>query len=207
MDEVRFAVMTPDLCGAVAELLEICFPNMPEEDQYSAEELCEQAEIFPEGTIIARADERVIGMGTGIFTDIDFNALPSSENDLLYTDGKSNHREEGDFYFGSDLAVHPDYRGRGIAREIYNRRKKLVTERGKKGFVAASVLQGYVDHKADLDPVTYIARVVAGELFDPTLSVQLRNGFEVICPLKGFFQHPPSDHWSALIMWRNLDYS
>lgn len=203
MSDVNFGIITPDLCEPVAELLEICFPNMPIEDQYTAEELCAQAAVFAEGTIVARAGKRVVGMGTGIFIDINFNDLPPTEFDLLYTDGQSNHRDNGAYYYGSDLAVHPDFRGRGLAREIYDLRKKLVIDRGKHGFAAASVLQGYVNFKAEFDPATYIAKVVAGEIFDPTLSVQLRNGFEVIRPLKDFFQHPPSDSWSALIVWPN----
>jgi hypothetical protein len=49
----------------------------------------------------------------------------------------------------------------------------------------------------------YVARVVSGELFDPTLTVQIRNGFEVIRPLHNFFEYVPSENWAALILWKN----
>jgi GNAT superfamily N-acetyltransferase len=104
------------------------------------------------------------------------------------------------------MAVHPDYRGRRIGREIYNRRKAVIQTYNKEGFVAAAVLPGYAQHEATLDIDTYLAKVVAGELFDPTLSMQLRNGFKVMRPIPDFFIYPRSSNWSALIFWPNPDF-
>ena len=208
MSNIRYTTINESLCAAVAELVKICFPEMPESDQYTEADLLEMAKLFPAGTIVVLDGEKVIGMGTGIFTDLDFDNLPTTEHAILYDDVKdeSVHSDDGDYYYGSDLAVHPDYRGRGLARQIYNRRKALVTDGNKKGFAAAAVLPGYMDHKDKLDIDTYLDKVKSGELFDPTLSVQLRNGFRAIRPLKDFFIYPKSDNWSVLILWENPDY-
>lgn len=177
---------------------------MPIEDQYTQEELEEVATVFPEGTVIALENGRVVGMGTGVFIDIEFDNLPPTENQLLYNaNDMLIHYPEGRYYYGSDLAVHPECRGRGIAREIYNHRKALVINQGKKGFAAAAVLPGYETFIGQLDIQSYLDKVVAGELFDPTLSVQLRNGFKLIRPIKDFFTYPRSNNWSALILWEN----
>ena len=104
------------------------------------------------------------------------------------------------------MAVHPDYRGRGIGRAIYERRKAVIKKYNKQGFVAAAVLPGYAEHEATLDIHTYLARVVAGELYDPTLSMQLRNGFQVLRPIPDFFVYPRSSNLSALIIWHNPEY-
>ncbi len=201
-----FSPITYDLCEPTAELIRICFPDMPPSDQYVAEDFAEMVELYAMGTVVVLDGEKVIGMGTGIFTDLDFDNLPATENGLLYDENdRSRHDFAGDYYWGSDLAVHPDYRGRGIAREIYRWRKKQVTANAKKGFAAAAVLPGYADHRENLTIHEYVEKVVAKELFDPTLSVQLRNGFRVIKLLHEFFVFPRSDNWSALILWENPD--
>ena len=204
MSVITYTTLTPELCPGIEALIKVAFPQMPASDQYDLDDLLEMADLFPEGTPVALDGSQVVGFGTGILIDIDFDNLPATEHDLLFDDEQdlSRHNPAGAYYYGSDLAVLPAYRGRGIARQIYDRRKALVVEQGKQGFVAAAVLPGYREYKQALDIDTYLAKVVAGEHFDPTLSVQLRNGFKVMRPLKDFFTYPRSDNWSALIMWQ-----
>jgi hypothetical protein len=47
----------------------------------------------------------------------------------------------------------------------------------------------------------YVAKVVAGELTDPTLSFQLSNGFEVRGLLDNYIEDAADDGWAALIVW------
>ena len=165
------------------------------------------AEIFPEGTIIALEGDKVIAMSAGSFIDIDLDNLPPRERDLLHDEnGVSTHKPDGEYYYGSDIGVDPAYQGRGIARQLYNRRKALVRRYNKRGFVAAGVLPGYEKHWDEMDIRTYVDKVIAGELHDPTLTVQLRNGFEVRALIKDFFIFPRSRNWSTLIVWDNPDY-
>ena len=46
-------------------------------------------------------------------------------------------------------------------------------------------------------------RVIAGELRDATLSVQLRNGFEVRGLLRDYLEDSASDNWATLLVWEN----
>ena len=204
--KIVYRPIRPEDTTAVAELIKLCFPQMPEEDQYTAEDLAELAELFPEGTIIAWEGDTVVGMGTGILTDIDFENFPRTEWEMLYDGEKNKHNPQGEYYYGSDIAVHPNYRRRGIGRNLYRHRKALVRERNLKGFVAAGVLPGYERFIKKLDIRTYVNRVIKGELHDSTLSMQLKNGFTVRRLLKDYFVYPRSDNWSALIVWRNPTY-
>lgn len=52
----------------------------------------------------------------------------------------------------------------------------------------------------------YVSRVVAGELYDSTLSVQLKNGFRVVTMLRDYIEDSASDNWAVLILWENPDY-
>lgn len=88
-------------------------------------------------------------------------------------------------FYGS-VFVHPEYRGRGIASLLYTTRKELTRRLGMRGIVAGGALPGYQHHAGRLSVEAYIAAVCAGELFDPTLSVQLKNGFAVRDVLRGY---------------------
>lgn len=180
---------------------------MPAHDQYSVAELEEMVEVFPAGTIIALYNNKVVGVGIGIFISIDIYNLPATELDMLYTDNLSSHRDDGIYYYGSDIAVHPDYQRNGIGRAIYGKRKELIVSQNKRGFFAVAVLPGYQHHKHTLPIDDYLAKVIAGELYDPTLSVQLRNGFTALQPIQNFFTYPRSDNWGMIIYWENPDYT
>ena len=144
---------------------------------------------------------RTVGLGTGLFLDIDFTDLPLTEHDLIGGNHYANHDPDGDYYYGMGICVHPDYRRRGIGRQLYELRKGLVRERQRKGFVAAGVLANYAAYKTTMTAHDYVAKVVARELYDATLTTQLHNGFRVEQVLHGFFSDEAADHWSTLIVW------
>ena len=89
----------------------------------------------------------------------------------------TRHDPHGQHFYGADVSVHPNYRGRGISRHLYNARKELVRQRRLRGIVTGGMIPGFVHYKAVMDAQTYVARVVAGNISDPTLSIQLRQGF------------------------------
>ncbi len=74
---------------------------------------------------------------------------------------------------------------------------------GKCGIVGGGLIPGYADYKAELSPKEYVERVIAGELRDPTLSMQLCNGFEVRGLLRDYIQDSTSDNWATLLVWEN----
>ena len=52
----------------------------------------------------------------------------------------------------------------------------------------------------------YVDKVVAGALFDSTLTFQLKMGFEVRGLLENYIEDSASDNWSTLIVWDNPEY-
>ena len=206
--EIIYTTLSHDLAEPVAYLINSCFPDMTDDDRYVPEDLELMTDLFAEGSIVALTENQkvVVGFGTGIFTDFDPDNMPSTESEILGHLCVGNHNPDGQYYYGSEFCVHPDFRCNRIGRNIYDRRKEVVVRNNKKGFYAASVLQSYSEHKNDLSIQSFIQKVESREIYDSTLSMQLRNDFKVIKPLHHFFDHPPSDHWSALIFWENEKY-
>jgi len=99
------------------------------------------------------------------------------------------------------MSVHPDYRGRGISRMLYNARKDLVRRLGLRGMVGGGMIPGYVRYRDRMSPLEYAQAVAAGALIDPTLTPQLRAGFELRGILPNYIEAGELGNDSTLIVW------
>ena len=71
---------------------------------------------------------------------------------------------------------------------------------------AGARLRGYHRHAAQLSPKAYVEKVVAGELRDPTLSFQLREGFEVVAVVPSYLRNDSESLGHAVVIeWLNPD--
>jgi len=205
MDTLRFVNLLPEHAAQLAELQKICYPHTPLEALYKEHEFVRHTAVFPEGTFVVLEGERVVAVGAGVFIDFDFEH-PDHDLDKFVGGSYENHNPDGAWYYGTEIGVQPDYRGRGIARRLYDLRKGLVARYNKRGFVAGGVLPGYARYRSQMSAQAYVDRVVAEEIFDSTLSVQLNNGFTVHGVLKDYFPDSQTGGWASLIMWENPDY-
>jgi hypothetical protein len=71
--------------------------------------------------------------------------------------------------------------------------------------VAGGMLPGYNWHKDAMSVEEYIERVTCGELIDPTLTPQLRNGFVVRGVLRDYIDDDAITSHAALIVWEKPD--
>ncbi len=179
------------------------FPMANPEDLLSADDIRAYAEVFPEGYFVAIEDGRPVGQGAGIYVDFDFAEPQHTLAGLTGENQCGSHDPRGSWYYGTDISVHPDFRGRGIGSLLYDARKDLVRRDRKRGIIAGGSIPGYFDHKARIGVVEYVELVVAGELSDPTLSFQLSHGFEVRGLLEGYMEDDADDGWATLIVWEN----
>jgi ribosomal protein S18 acetylase RimI-like enzyme len=145
-------------------------------------------------------------MASGIFVDYDLTNLQHTLYDIVGDSGVNAHNPDGEWYYGLDIAVHPEYRGLGIGRKLYDLRKQVVRDFNKHGIIAGGVIPGYSDHRNEMSAEAYVEAVEAGELFDSTLSFQLANGFEVLGTIANFVHDEATDGWAAFIVWYNPDY-
>ena len=204
-DVSALGVEIRNLDASLAEQLEeiehLSFPMANHDDLLSAEDIRAYARVFPEGYFVAMLDGRPVGQGAGIYLDFDFDHPQHTIAGITGQHQCGNHDPNGEWYYGTDISVHPDHRGKGIGGLLYEARKDLVRRGGKRGIIAGASLPGYFHHKDSMSASAYVDEVVAGELTDPTLSFQLSNGFEVRGMLEGYLDDPADDGWAALIVW------
>jgi ribosomal protein S18 acetylase RimI-like enzyme len=183
-----------------------CFPMANPDDLLSREDIEAYASVFPEGYFVAMVDQRPVGMGAGIYLDFDFSHPQHTIAGITGDHQCGNHDPAGAWYYGTDITVLPEFRGQGIGKLLYEKRKALVKADNKRGIIAGGSLPGFYDHKGRMPIDEYVDRVVAGELIDPTLTFQMSNGFEVRGLLENYIEDESDDGWAALIVWENPDH-
>jgi GNAT superfamily N-acetyltransferase len=203
MAEFRVVQISEALAPAVGELERLCFPHADPAELIDLEDAVESARIFPEGFFVVLDGERVVGQGAGIFLDFDFEHPQHNILSITGVHQCGNHSAAGAWYYGTDIAVHPGYRRRGIGRLLYDLRKDLVRRHGKRGILAGGHIPGFVAYKQTMSAAQYIDKVARGEIYDPTLSFQLHQGFRVVTALENYLKDEATDSWSALIRWDN----
>jgi predicted amidohydrolase/GNAT superfamily N-acetyltransferase len=201
---VRVRNLTPDDFERVVTLQKLCFPTMP---VWTSEQFHSQLEHFPEGQLCVELDEEVVASSSSLIVDFD---LYSDWHDwTVVADGGNigNHDPEGDTLYGIEIMVHPEHRGMKLARRLYEARKKLCRDRNLKSIVIGGRIPGYIDHQDKMTAHEYVAAVEEKRLFDPVLTTQLANEFEVRQVLPDYLPYDEdSAGWATHMEWINRDY-
>lgn len=204
--DIRYVPLAAEHAEGLIEVEHASFPGLTDVDLLDASDVRRISEVFPEGCFVALHGDKPVGMGLGIFVDFDFAHPNHTLEEISGEHQCGNHDPDGAWYYGINISVHPDYRGHGIGHRLYELRKDVCRRFGKAGIVAGGVIPGYADHIHAMTCAEYIERVSAGELYDPTLTFQLQNGFRAAAPLEDYMVDAAVGNWAVLIVWDNPDY-
>lgn len=201
----------PEHVAALARLQRIVFPTLAEDELFSREKYLNHLQLFPEGQFVAIAHHEggsvPVGATTTFRTDFDFEHSQHTYVEAVAEGWLSNHNPNGEWLYGVDVSVHPDYRGMRVGRRLYEARRQLVRELNLRGELAGALIPGYVQHHNHLSVAQYVLKVWQDELQDPTLSVQIRNGFKPRGILYGHISDPRSLNAAALIVRENPHFA
>ena len=120
----------------------------------------------------------------------------------------TTHSPTGDVLYGVDVFVDPDYRGMRLGRRLYSARKELCRNLNLRAIIAGGRIPNYKDHADKMSPQEYIEAVGYKDLYDPILTFQLSNDFEVSQVLKGYLpEDEDSLGYATLLRWNNIYYA
>jgi GNAT superfamily N-acetyltransferase len=188
----------------IAELVEhqkICFPTMGDEDLFGVEHFTAQLRVFPDGQHVALEDGRVIGQSSTFRVRSEYVFKQHTFHEIVGHGFFTEHDPQGEWLYGGDMSVHPDFRGCGVSRMLYRARWELIRRLGLRGIVAGGMLPGYNSYRDKMDVESYIAEVVAGRIVDATLTSQLRNGFSVRGVLYDHIRAGEMTGHASLLVW------
>ena len=205
---VEFHHLHPVWAGMCVDLERQAFPNTHSEHLLAEDDIRMIADDFAHGCFVGLDERDVpIATGFGIRTFFDLDDPQHTILGLIEANGGgSGHVPAGDWYYGTTITVRPDHRRRGIGHDLYELRKQVCRDLNLRGIVAGGVIPGFAGHKHEMTADEYIAAVVAGDLYDRTLSFQLEEGFEARCALVDYMENPLVDGHAALIVWHNDEF-
>lgn len=172
---------------------------------YNRSTLLGPINTFPQGQFVVTVDEKVVAFCATFRIAGDIALKPHNWREITGNGYASRHDPRGDWLYGMEVCVDPDYRGYRLGERLYNERKRLCQDLGLKGIVFGGRLPSLSRRLKKFDSVAhYIEQVQAKKIRDPVLSFQLHNDFEVIGVLNEYLpDDQPSLGYAAHLVWRN----
>lgn len=194
------ASMAPEHAAALERLQEIVFPTLASEERFKAPHYKKHVEIFPDGQFVVLDGERVVGMTSTIRMNFDFEHPGHTFAEVIQGGWLTSHDPNGEWLYGADMGTHPEYRKRGIARALYAARHEVVRRLGLKGQVTVGMPSGYGARKNEMSAEAYYKGLKSGAIADPTLSAQMRIGFELRGLIPNYLNDPVCDNYGVCIV-------
>lgn len=169
-------------------------------------------DIFPEGQFCAEAIDKddddlpkkkskrmIVGSASSLIVTL---KPPYVEHTWYEITGQGlfmNHDIKGDSLYGADISTHPQFQRQGIASMLYNARKDLAIKLNLRRIIAGGRLYYYYKYADKISPVEYVNKAIVGEIKDPVLLFQLKNGFRFIKILPNYLYDKRSLNYAAFI--------
>jgi len=202
-DNMTVQLLLPGHAEALEELQRIVFPTLSAGERLRADQYLRHLEIFPEGQFVLTTTpgrgRTVIGMTTTMRTDFDLSDYHHSFSETSGGGWLTRHQPEGEWLYGLDMGIHPDWRGRGGARLLYRARQLLVRRLGLVGQLTVGMMNGYGAVSDRLSGEEYYRQWLNGDRDDPTLTRQRNIGFEPLGLIPDYLHDPGCGNYGVLL--------
>ena len=180
-----------------------CYPSLHESELLNRNHFINHIKIFPEGQLVVESDGVIIGSAStmrSFFPKEEQTYLEVTDNLWL----TNTHNPEGDWMYGIDMGVLPEYRGLGLSREMYLARQEICKSLGLKGQIIGGMTIGYGRVKDKMTIAEYCYALEIKKFTDPTVTPQNKAGFRWIKPL---FNHvnDPEAGFACILMYYPVD--
>ena len=174
---------------------------------WTEEQLASHHREFAEGQFVAVDPDtgRLLGMAASLIIVWDDYEPQGAWRGFTDRGMFTNHDPQfGRTLYGAEVMALPTEQGRGVGSALYQARRELAERLGLLRIRAGARLRGYGTYAPDMTPVEYVLKVVRKELYDPTLSFQIKRGFHVIDVVSGYLRHDEESlGFAATIQWLN----
>ncbi|MCH8498657.1 MAG: bifunctional GNAT family N-acetyltransferase/carbon-nitrogen hydrolase family protein [Marinobacter sp.] len=163
---------------------------------------------FPDGQICIEDHGELVAVALTVRVQYDRFSNPHTYDDLILRNDNIWHNPKGDSLYGLDVFIHPEYRGYRLGRRLYEARKELARTLNLKAILAGGRIPNYHKYADQHTPQEYIRRVDRKEIYDPILTFQLSNNFQVKRLLHKYLpEDEKSLGYATLLEWANIMYT
>lgn len=162
---------------------------------------------LPEGQICVIDHDVIIGVALAVQVNYQKFSNPHTYDDLISKKETILNNAKGDALYGLDVLIHADYRGYRLGRRLYEARKELCRQHNLRAILAGGRIPNYHEHADEMTPGEYFEAVKNKRIYDPILTFQLSNDFQVTRLLKQYLpEDEKSQGYATLLEWRNIFY-
>lgn len=177
-----------------------CYPTLHPSEILTQEHFANHVKVFPEGQLVIEKEGEIIASASTFrcnFPEHDSTFLEETDN-LWITNVQI---PDGDWMYGIDMGVLPEYRGIGLSRELYQARHEICKQLGLKGQIIAGMTIGYGNFKDKMTIEEYCYALEIRKYNDPTITPQMKAGFRWIRPMYNYINDPQSGYASILMYY------
>ena len=193
---------TLDDVPKISDVIEKVYPDMP---AIPLNVIKSQIQHFPDGQFVAIFDGIVIGYSACLQISGRLGLKPHTWEGITGNGFATTHDPDGDYLYGIETCIDPNYWNFHIGQRIYDARKELCVELSLKGIITGgrlSKLSKEIDNAQTAEG--YVDLVQKEKIKDHTLLFQLHNGFEIIGVLEDYL---PDDRlslgYASHLVWLN----
>ncbi|HUF19891.1 MAG TPA: GNAT family N-acetyltransferase [Burkholderiales bacterium] len=180
------------------------YPGIP---PWSERKFLQQIEAFPQGQITAEIDDEIVGCASGLILSWDDWPVEHNWSDITAAGTFDTHNPQGRTLYGAEVFVDPNLRGYGLGHALYEARREICRRLNLKRIIACGRVPGYAAHANEMSADLYAMKVVWGDLSDPVLGFQLREGFRYCTVIQDYLpEDKESGGYASLIVWLNPEF-
>ena len=187
----------PADAGAMGDLQRRVFPTLSPSELLTERHFAQHIKTFPEGQLVVTFNNTVIASTSTLRC-----RYPSPRHTFLEITGDltiCTHDPDGEWLYGFDMGVDPALQGLGFGRYLYAARNEIARMLNMSGQVITGMPSGYGKVKATLPFDEYYTRLLSGEVFDPTVSVQMKMGFEPDAVIADYLNDPKCGNYGVMM--------
>jgi ribosomal protein S18 acetylase RimI-like enzyme len=188
----------------VAALSMKCFgPDMSLKHEHFESQL----ELFPEGQICLEYNGQIVGTALSLIVNFEDYGNQHTYYEISDLGFIRNHNPKGRNLYGIEVGVNENFRGMQLGRHLYDGRKRICKKLNLDSIVIGGRMPFFYKYAEQLSADKYAQEVMKGKIYDPVLTFQMKNGFELNKVIANYL---PGDveslEYGALMEWRNRDY-
>jgi predicted amidohydrolase/ribosomal protein S18 acetylase RimI-like enzyme len=176
-------------------------------EYWTKEEFVSHLARFPQGQICIEDKGKVVAAALAMVIDFSKYGELHTYRQIIGEGFLKNHEPDGDYLYGIEIFVHPDYQGMRLGRRLYDARKEICENLNLKGILVGGRIPGYAKYAHEYKPQQYVQMVKNKEIYDPVLTFQLSNDFHIKKLIKDYLpEDKESRGYAVLLEWINIYY-
>lgn len=179
------------------------------EKKAASQEMFEsRIKTFPEGTLAAEINDRIIGVIATERVNYDFEENSYTWNEI--TDNgfiRKSHNPNGDTIYGVDLSVLPDFQNMRVGTKLLECIGKLAIRYNIKQGMLGGRVPGYHKYANRMSVEEYINAKNGIKSLDPEIDFYKKAGLKIVKIIHNYFEDPESLNYGVLFLWQNPFYN